>query len=226
MGRVNVLARLLGVGLLESLAGRLSPATATVVQFGLIIIGSLLPIIPLMAGAVHLADLLAYTVMAMALSVATTLIRLGTIGDHVEDAKFYMLHYSIMIGILSFVCGVWAIILLFIAGPSGGWAALVPLFIAMILANGWSLADGWFLRGGRNVTKLWQVVLPGYLRFAPLLFATVLGAVAYIGEASNTLKMWIAIVLVLAQTAIDIGLAVAGLRARRRTPASAVRSVA
>lgn len=215
MGGVNVLTRLLGIGLLESVAARLSPATATIVQFGLIIIGSLLPIIPLLLGAVHLADLLAYTVLGMAVSVVTTLIRLATLGQPTTTSGFFMLHYSIMIGVLSIVCGVWALILLAKAGPSGGWSGLVPLAIGLLLANAWSIADGWFVRGGRHVTKLWQVVLPGYLRFVPLLFGTVLGAFAYLGDSSEAQKMWIAIGLVLSQTVIDLSLAVAALRTRR-----------
>ncbi|KGN30502.1 hypothetical protein N802_06715 [Knoellia sinensis KCTC 19936] len=211
--------RVLGLGLLESLAARLSPQTAVVVQFILILFGSLLPIVPMLTGAVHLADLLAYTVLAMALSVAGTLIRLRTMATQTETTQFFMLHYAAMIGILSLVCGVWAVILLVRAGPSGGWFALVPMAVALVLAQGWSLADGWFTRGGRHVAHVWQIVLPGYLRFAPLLVGTVFGASAYLGESSEGTRTAIAVGLVLAQAIIDVALAVAALRLRPRVAA-------
>ena len=37
--------------------------------------------------------------------------------------RFFALHYAIMIGVLSLVCGAWSVILLFMAGVSGGWFA-------------------------------------------------------------------------------------------------------
>lgn len=216
---MNPILRVLGFGLLESLASRLSPAAAVVVQFVLIIGGSLLPIVPLLTGAIHLADLLAYTVVGMALSIAGTLIRLRTMTKQSDTTTFLMLHYSIMIGILCVVCGVWAGILLAKAGPSGGWMALWPMVIALVLAQAWSLADGWFTRGGRHVVTVGQVVLPGYLRFGPLLVATVLGAVAYIGESSDGTRVAIAVGLVLVQTVIDLGMAWWAVRLHSRVAA-------
>ncbi|KGN36332.1 DUF6498-containing protein [Knoellia subterranea] len=216
---MNPILRVLGLGLLESIASRLSPLAATVVQFTLIIGGSLLPIIPLLTGAIHLADLLAYTVLGMALSIAGTLIRLRTMKKRSKATTFLMLHYSIMIGILCLVCGVWAVILLVHAGPSGGWIGLLPMAIALVLAHGWSLADGWFTRGGRYVVTEGQVVLPGYLRFAPLLFATVLGASAYLGDGSEWQLVAIAVGLVLAQTVIDLGMALWAVKLHSRVAA-------
>lgn len=216
MSRVNSLLRVLGIGLLQSVAARLSPVVATVVQFALIIAGTLLPIIPLLSGAIDLPDLLVYTVLAMALSIAGTLIRLGTMAAQSNLTKFLKLHYAAMIGILSLVCGVWAIILLVMTGgPSGGWWALLPMALALLLANGWSLADGWFIRGGRNVAKLWQVVLPGYLRFVPLLLGTVFAAVTILGGAPTSQRTWVAVGVVVSQSIIDLALALAALRVTR-----------
>ena len=225
MVRVNALARLLGLSLLQSVAARLSPRTGLAVQFALIIFGSLLPIIPLLAGAIHLADLLAYTILSMALSIAGTLIRLDTMGTSVwapisgvrfpPVTTFYKIHYSIMVGIFSLVCGVLAVVMLVKIGPSGGWFALIPLAAALILAHGWSLADGWFVRGGRHVARIWQVVLPGYLRLMPLLFATVFGAAFYLNnEGSSPSGTAVAVGLILAMTVIDLALAVAALKIR------------
>lgn len=210
---MNSLLRVLGIGLLQSVAARLSPVVATVVQFALIIAGTFLPIIPLLSGAIGLPDLLVYTVLAMVMSIAGTLIRLDTMAEQTSDTGFFKIHYSAMIGILSLVCGVFAIILLVsTGGPSGGWWALLPMALALLLANGWSLADGWFIRGGRNVTKLWQIVLPGYLRYAPLLVATVFGAVAILGSGSPLSALQVAIGLVVAQTVIDLVLVAVSLR--------------
>ena len=225
MVRVNALARLLGLSLLQSVAARLSPRTGLAVQFALIIFGSLLPIIPLLAGAIHLADLLAYTILSMALSIAGTLIRLDTmdtsVGAPISGVRFppvttfYKIHYSIMVGIFSLVCGVLAVVMLVKIGPSGGWFALIPLAAALILAHGWSLADGWFVRGGRHVARIWQVVLPGYLRLMPLLFATVFGAAFYLNnEGSSPSGTAVAVGLILAMTVIDLALAVAALKIR------------
>lgn len=221
MWPVNFLLRVLGIGALQSVAARTSPAVATVVQFALILAGTLLPLAPLLSGAVRLPDLLVYTVLAMALSVAGTLVRLDTMARQTSTSRFMMLHYSIMIGILSLVCGVWAVILLVVTGgPSGGWWALLPMALALVVSNGWSLADGWFIRGGRHLAALWQVVLPGYLRFAPLLLATVFAAVAILGEASSATRLWIAVGLLVSQSVIDLALAVASLKLTRRGPAA------
>lgn len=208
---MNALLRVIGVAALESLASRMSARAATAVQFLLVVAGTALPLIPLLSGAVRLQDLLAYLVLAQALSVAGTLVRLRTLADPPPQAKFFMLHYALMNGILSVVCGVFAVILLVIAGPSGGWAALVPTAAALVLAHAWSLADGWFARGGRRVARTWQVVLPGYLRFVPLLVGTVLGAIAIMGQGPATGTLPIAVGLVVAQTAIDLSLALAAL---------------
>lgn len=217
MGHVNALLRVLGIGLLESVAARLPSTVAVVIQFTLIVAGSALPIIPLLNGTVALPDLMLYTVLAMALSVAGTVIRLRTIAARSSTSDFLMLHYAIMIGILSLVCGVWAVILLVMSGgPSGGWLVLAPMAGALLLANAWSLADGWFLRGGRHAAKVWQVVLPGYLRFVPLLLATVFGAIAVIGGHPRSSLTAIAIGLVVVQSLIDLSLAAAALKLRRR----------
>lgn len=37
------------------------------------------------------------------------------------------------------------------------------------------------MRGGSRVATLWQEVLPGYLRFVPVLLGTITGAVLIIG---------------------------------------------
>lgn len=214
---MNPVLRVLGFGLLESVSARMSPRAGAVVQFVLIVVGSLAPIIPLLTGAVELVDLLAYTVLAMALSIAGTLIRLKTMTQQSHSTTFFMIHYSILIGILSLVCGVWTIILLVRVGPSGGWFALIPMAAALVLANAWSLADGWFVRGGRDVAQLGQIVLPGYLRFAPLLVATVLGASFYLGDASASALTAVAIGLVLVQTLIDLALAGWAHRQRSRS---------
>lgn len=220
MSGVNTLLRGLGIGLLQSVAARISPTVATVVQFALIIAGTLLPLFPLLSGAIGLPDLLVYTVMAMLLSIGGTLIRLNTMARPSDTAKFFMLHYSGMIGILCLVCGVWAVVLLVMTGgPSGGWKTLLPMAAALVLANAWSLADGWFVRGGRFVTKTWQVLLPGYLRFAPLLVATVFGAIAFMGEGAGSSPFWTAVGLVVSQTVIDLALAVASLLLARRSGA-------
>lgn len=233
MVRVNVLARVLGLSLLQSVAARLSPTAGVTVQFALIILGSLLPIIPLLTGAIHLPDLLAYTVLSMALSIVGTFIRLDTLDSggagpggtksgprFLPPTKFFQLHYSIMVGIFSFVCGVFAVLLLVRVGPTGGWFALVPLAVALVLAQGWSLADGWFVRGGRHVARLWQIVLPGYLRIIPFLFATVFGAVIYLGNDSPDpvpfSSTGVGVFLILAFTVIDVTLAIAALKIRPR----------
>ena len=212
MTPVNTLLRVLGIGLLGSVAARLPVRVATWVQFGLIVIGSLLPLWPLVEGWVHLQDLLAYSALWLALSVVGTLIRLSTMQRRDDATRFFALHYTIMIGALSLVTGVWSIILLSMAGPSGGWIALIPTAIALVLANAWSLADGWFLRGGSRVAKLWQVVLPGYLRFVPVLLGTIAGAVLIIGDSSAQQQLIAAAVLILVLAAVDITLAVLSLR--------------
>lgn len=212
---MNQLARALGFGLLSSVASRLPAPIATAVQLLLILIGSLLPLWPLLRGWIELQDLLAYSALWLAMSVGATLIRLATMGRRDATTRFFALHYAIMIGVLSLVCGVWSVILLAIAGPSGGWMALLPMGLAMLLANAWSLADGWFLRGGRRVARLWQVVLPGYLRFVPVLLGTIAGAVLIIGEHPLEYRFVAAASLVLVLTAIDLTLALASFRSTR-----------
>lgn len=212
MSGVNEIARALGLNLLGSVAARLPARVGTAVQLGLIVIGSLLPLWPLSQGWIRLQDLLAYSCLWLAMSVLTTLIRLRTLAVQTDTTRFFALHYAIMIGILSLVCGVWSVILLFLAGPSGGWIALLPMGIAMLLANAWSLADGWFLRDGRRLAKVWQVVLPGYLRFLPVLFGTVGGAILILGEQPVEYRLIAAASLVIVLTAIDVTLAVLSFR--------------
>ncbi|WP_461109808.1 DUF6498-containing protein [Tessaracoccus terricola] len=218
---MNTLLRGLGIGLLQSIAARISPVVATVVQFALILVGTLLPLFPLLSGAIGLPDLLVYTVLAMLLSIGGTVVRLRTMSPRSPSADFFTLHYSGLIGILCVVCGVWAVILLVMTGgPSGGWKALLPMAAALVLANAWSLADGWFIRGGRFAVRTWQVLLPGYLRFAPLLLATVFGAVAILGEGSGVSPFRVAVGLVVAQTVIDLAVSVASLLLARRAGAA------
>ncbi len=212
MERVNEIARVLGIGLLASVAARLPARVAAAVQMILIVAGSLLPLVPLWRGSIGLPDLLAYSTLWLAISVVTTLIRLQTIRAHADQARFWMLHYSIMIGVLSLVCGAWAVILLSMAGVRGGWITLLPMAIAIVLANAWALADGWFVRRGQEVAQLWQVLLPGYLRFVPVLGATIAGAVLIMGDGPSDLRQIVAVALVLAMAAIDIILAVLSLR--------------
>lgn len=209
---MNQLARALGFGLLSSVASRLPTPVATAVQLLLILTGSLLPLWPLLRGWIELQDLLAYSALWLAMSVGTTLIRLGTMSRRDDTTRFFALHYAIMIGVLSLVCGVWSVILLFMAGVSGGWLALVPTAAALLLSNAWSLADGWFLRGGRSVARLWQVLLPGYLRFLPVLLGTIAGAVLIIGDHPWEYRFVAAASLVVVLTAIDLILALASFR--------------
>ncbi len=212
---MNEIARVLGFNLLGSLAARLPARVGTAVQLLLILVGSLLPLWPLWRGWIRLQDLLAYSSLWLALSVIGTLIRLRTFATQTDATRFFALHYAIMIGILSLVCGIWSVILLAIAGSSGGWMALLPMALAMVLANAWSLADGWFLRGGRELAKLWQVVLPGYLRFIPVLFATIAGAVLILGDHPVGYQLAAAASLVIVLTAIDLTLAIASFRLTR-----------
>lgn len=212
---MNQLARALGFGLLSSVASRLPAPIATAVQLLLILIGSLLPLWPLLRGWIELQDLLAYSALWLAMSVGATLIRLATMGRRDATTRFFALHYAIMIGVLSLVCGAWSVILLFMAGVSGGWFALIPTAAALLLSNAWSLADGWFLRGGRTVARLWQVLLPGYLRFIPVLLATIAGAVLIIGEYPLDYRLVAAATLVVVLTAIDLTLALASFRLTR-----------
>lgn len=212
---MNEIARVLGFNLLGSLAARLPARVGAAVQLLLILVGSLLPLWPLWRGWIRLQDLLAYTSLWLALSVIGTLIRLRTLATQTDATRFFALHYAIMIGILSLVCGIWSVILLAIAGSSGGWMALLPMALAMVLANAWSLADGWFLRGGRELAKLWQVVLPGYLRFIPVLFATIAGAVLILGDHPVEYQLAAAASLVIVLTAIDLTLAIASFRLTR-----------
>lgn len=209
---MNEIARALGFNLLSSLAARLPARVGAVVQLGLILIGSLLPLWPLSRGWIQLQDLLAYSSLWLAMSVAGTLIRLRTLAAQTDTTRFFALHYAIMIGILSLVCGIWSVILLALTGPSGGWIALLPMALAMLLANAWSLADGWFLRGGRRVARLWQVVLPGYLRFVPVLLGTIAGAVLILGDHPLEHRFVAGAALVLALAAIDLTLAIASFR--------------
>lgn len=212
---MNEIARALGFNLLGSLAARLPARVGAAVQVLLILIGSLLPLWPLGRGWIQLQDLLAYSSLWLAFSVAGTLIRLRTLATQNETTRFFTLHYTIMIGVLSLVCGVWSVILLFMAGVSGGWFALIPTAAALLLSHAWSLADGWFLRGGRTVTRLWQVLLPGYLRFVPVLLATIAGAVLIIGEYPLDYRFVAAAALVVVLTAIDLTLALASFRLTR-----------
>lgn len=209
---MSQLARLIGFTLLSSLAARLPARLGAVVQLVLILVGSLLPLWPLWRGVIELQDLLAYSALWLALSVLTTVIRLRSMPDQDGIVTFFTMHYAIMIGILSLVTGVWSIILLFMAGPSGGWWALLLTAIALVLANAWSLADNWFTRNGRRSAKLWQVLLPGYLRFVPVLLATIFGAVAIIGGWTASDRFVIGSCLVLVLTLIDVLLAVASYR--------------
>lgn len=212
---MNQLLRALGLGLLSSAASRLPAPVASAVQLVLIVVGSLLPLWPLLRGWIELQDLLAYSALWLAMSVVSTLIRLTTMQRQTQNTRFFALHYTIMIGVLALVCGVWSVILLSIAGVSGGWIALIPTAAALLLANAWSLADGWFLRGGRTVARLWQVLLPGYLRFIPVLLATIAGAVLIIGEYPLDYRLVAAATLVVVLTAIDITLALASFRLTR-----------
>lgn len=212
---MNEIARVLGFNLLGSLAARLPARVGAAVQLLLILVGSLLPLWPLWRGWIRLQDLLAYSSLWLALSVIGTLIRLRTLATQTDATRFFALHYAIMIGILSLVCGIWSVILLAIAGSSGGWMALLPMALAMVLANAWSLADGWFLRGGRELARLWQVVLPGYLRFIPVLFATIAGAVLILGDHPVEYQLAAAASLVIVLTAIDLTLAIASFRLTR-----------
>lgn len=194
------------------MAARLPARAGAVVQVLLILVGSALPLWPLWRGAIGLQDLLAYSALWLAMSVITTLVRLRTMPGKPDLIRFFTLHYAIMIGILSLVVGVWSIILLVMAGVGGGWWALLLTAIAMALSNAWSLADGWFNRNGRRGAKLWQVLLPGYLRFVPVLFATVFGAVAIIGDWAASERLVIGACLVLALTLIDVVLALVSYR--------------
>ncbi len=212
---MDQLLRALGLNLLGSLAARMPARVGTVVQLLLILVGSLLPLWPLWRGWIGLQDLLAYSTLWLAMSVAGSLIRLRTLAKQTDMSRFFTLHYAIMIGVLSLVCGVWSVILLFMAGVGGGWLALIPTALALLLANAWSLADGWFLRGGREVARVWQVVLPGYLRFVPVLLATVAGAVLIIGEYPLEYRFVAAAALVVVLTAIDLTLALASVRLTR-----------
>lgn len=209
---MNEIARVLGFGLLASLAARLPARVGATVQVLLILVGSLLPLWPLSRGWIQLQDLLAYSSLWLAMSVAGTLIRIRTLAEQTETTRFFALHYAIMIGILSLVCGVWSVILLALAGPGGGWIALLPMAVAILLANAWSLADGWFLRRGREVARLWQVVLPGYLRFLPVLLGTIAGAVLILGNHPPGYRFVAAASLVVVLTAIDLTLALASFR--------------
>ena len=127
---MNEIARALGFNLLSSLAARLPARVGAVVQLGLILIGSLLPLWPLSRGWIQLQDLLAYSSLWLAMSVAGTLTRLRTLAAQTDTTRFFALHYAIMIGILSLVCGIWSVILLALTGPSGGWIALLPMALA------------------------------------------------------------------------------------------------
>lgn len=213
---MNEIGRVLGFNLLSSLAARLPARAGAAVQLVLIVVGSLLPLWPLWRGWIQLQDLLAYSSLWLAMSVAGTLIRLRTMATQTETTRFFALHYAIMIGILSLVCGVWSVILLVIAGPSGGWVALLPMAIGMLLANAWSLADGWFLRGGRDLARLWQVVLPGYLRFLPVLLGTIAGAILVLGNHPLEYRFAAGATLVIVLAAIDLTLAVASFRVWKR----------
>ncbi len=212
---MNEFARVLGFNLLGSLAARLPARVGAAVQLLLILVGSLLPLWPLWRGWIRLQDLLAYRSLWLALSVIGTLIRLRTLATQTDTTRFFALHYAIMIGILSLVCGIWSVILLAIAGPSGGWMALLPMALAMVLANAWSLVDGWFLRGGRELARLWQVVLPGYLRFIPVLLGTIAGAVLILGGHPVEYQLAAAAALVVVLTVIDLTLAIASFRLTR-----------
>ncbi|MFT4227136.1 DUF6498-containing protein [Micropruina sp.] len=207
---MNQLARVLGFGLLSALAERLPARAAMAVQIVLILVGSLLPLWPLSRGTIGLQDLLAYSALWLAMSVGTTLIRLLTMTRAGSAAQFWALHYAIMIGVLSLVTGIWAVILISLTG-GGSWSTLLLTGLAMLLANAWALADGWFSRGGRTVAKLWQVLLPGYLRFVPVLLATVLGAVVILGEYDDY-RFLVGACLVVALTVIDLTLAVLSYR--------------
>ncbi len=213
---MDQLLRALGFGLLSSLAARLPARVGAVVGVGLILVGSLLPLWPLSRGWIGLQDLLAYSSLWLAMSVASTLIRTRTLAKQTDVTRFFALHYTIMIGVLSLVCGIWSVILFSFAAPSGGWIALLPMAAAMLLANAWSLADGWFLRGGRQVARLWQVILPGYLRFLPVLLGTIAGAVLILGEHPWEFRFVAAASLVIVLTAIDLTLAVASFRLTTR----------
>lgn len=210
--RVNVIARLLGFNLLSSVASRLPPRVAMVVQLVLVLVGSLLPLWPLARGWIELQDLLIYSCLWLAFSVAGTLVRLRTITTQTEATGFFALHYSFMVGIFAVVCGVWAVVMLLRDGVSGGWMALVPTALAVLLANVWSLADGWFLRGGRSVARVWQVLLPGYLRLAPVLFGTVAGAFLTFGDYPMAYRHAVAVALVVSVAFIDLALAIASYR--------------
>lgn len=214
MALVNELARVLGINLLASFAARLPARVGTSIELMLVVAGSLLPLWPLYRGWVQLQDLLAYAALWMTLSVISTLIRLNTMTRRSPKTRFFALHYTIMIGALSLVSGAWAVILLLEAGPSGGWFSLIPTACALVLANAWSLADGWFVRGGNRAAKLWQVLLPGYLRFVPVLGATISGAVLILGDAPQSYRLIAAAVLMLIIAGIDITLAVASVRLR------------
>lgn len=207
--------RVCGFGMLESLAARLPAPVALALQLALVTLGSLIPLLAVLSGTVGLPELLVYLVAAMVISIASTLIRLGTMANRSSTTRFLMLHYSGMIGILSLVCGIWAVVLVNMAGPTGGWGALLPGLIAIALAACWSLADGWFVRGGRAGARAWQIVLPGYLRFIPLLLGTVLGGIGIVNGAPGGEVRLIAVGLIVVQYVIDLALVLAGYLSSR-----------
>lgn len=211
---VNALARVFGFGLLQSIASRLPAGFGVAISVVLVLVADLLPLWPLLTGAVRLPDLLIYYCLALFAGVGVTIIRLRTHrpgGKKSKDSGFFLLHYSLMVGIFALVGGVWAIILANLLGLTGGWLSLLPMALAILIGNAWSLADGWFVRRGRDHARLWQIVLPGYLILVPYLLATVFGAVVGLAESPDEGQLrLVAICLVIAQTLIDLVITLIG----------------
>lgn len=219
---MNALSRAIGFGLLTSLAARLPGRVGVAIQVALVLVGSVLPVWPVTRGWVHLQDILAYGSLWMGLSVVTTVIRMLTLRLRTDETRFFTLHYVGMVGILTLVTTVWSIVLLVTAGPSGGWTVLWLSACGLVLSAAWSLADGWFVRGGCQVAQPWQVLLPGYLRWLPMLVGTIVGAVMLLGDSTPQGRLVAAVALVLAFAVIDITLALVSLRGGgvpRTTPA-------
>lgn len=220
MVAVNPLARVLGFGLLQSIANRLPPAAGIAISVVLVLVADLFPVLPLLSGAIRLPDLLLYYFFALVIGIGANLIRARTLGSARGSARakdrdtdsFLVLHSSFMVGIFALVCGVWAIIIGSMLGVSGGWWALLPMALAVILGQAWQLADTWFVRGARFHTKLWHVLLPSYLILAPYLMATCFGAFVAMGQQNEADLRAIALALIGAQTLIDLTLTLVAAR--------------
>lgn len=216
---MTLILRALGLGLLESIAARLPRGVATFVQFALLLVGVLLPLPPFLSGVLGAADVLAYFAFGMLLSVLVTVIRLRTMEKASDWTVVAVAGYALGVGSVSLMASSFAGYLLWLVGPSGGWAVMVPGLVALVLAQGWSLADGWFVRGGFRVARTWQVVLPGVLRVLPLHLAGIWGMILLMGDAPQHQLRLFGVLLIGIQAAIDVSLAVASLIAARRAAA-------